>query len=178
MIDQHHDVDDLRTILNDLRTAIEILERMTRPRTKTTVRQRLKEEKYKKLRVVRDALDIAQAHGQHGLGAVEGLDRALLIHAKHQGMVGRIQVQADDVPYLLDEKWIGLELKAAAAVELHRKGLKHTMHGRLGNTAGLGRLAHTPMRTPRRLARHRTFERARNLLILEAAWPSRPQLVV
>ena len=53
--------------------------------------------------VVRDALDIAQAHGQHGLGAVEGLDRALLIHAKHQGMVGRIQVQADDVPYLLEK---------------------------------------------------------------------------
>src|SRR5215831_12895895 len=56
-------------------------------------------------------------------------------------MVGRMQIQADDILYLLDEKWIGRELKAAAAVGLHRKGLEETMHRRFRNTTGLGGLA-------------------------------------
>ena len=44
--------------------------------------------------IVGDALDIAQSHGQHGLGAVQGLNLALLIDAQHQGMIGRVQIQA------------------------------------------------------------------------------------
>ena len=76
-----------------------------------------------------DALDIAQAHGQHRLGAVQGLNLALFIHTKYQGVVGRIQVKANDVPGLLDEEWVSREFEATTAVGLDRKGLEHTMHG-------------------------------------------------
>jgi len=79
--------------------------------------------------VMGDALDIAQAHGQHRLGAIQGLNLALLIHTKYQGVVGRIQVKANDVPHLLDEERIGGELEATTSVRLYGKGLEHAMHG-------------------------------------------------
>ena len=47
--------------------------------------------------VVGDAFDVAESHGKHGLGAFEGLDLALLIDAKHHGLVGRIEIKADYV---------------------------------------------------------------------------------
>src|SRR5262249_1706677 len=54
--------------------------------------------------VVRDALDIAQSHRQHWLGSLEGLALALLIDAQHQGVVRRVEIEADNVAKLLDEE--------------------------------------------------------------------------
>ena len=68
--------------------------------------------------VVGDAFDVAEAHGKHGLGAFEGLDLALLIDAKHHGLVGRIEVKPDHVAQLLDEEGIGRKFEAAGAVRL------------------------------------------------------------
>ena len=47
--------------------------------------------------VVGDAFDIAEPHGKYGLGSFEGLDLALLIDAKHHGLVGRIEIKPDHV---------------------------------------------------------------------------------
>ena len=47
------------------------------------------------------AFDITQPHGQHGLGAVEGLNLALFVDAEHQGVIGWMQIQADNVAHLL-----------------------------------------------------------------------------
>lgn len=44
--------------------------------------------------VVHPPLDLSQPEGQHGLGAVQGLDLALLIHAEDESLVRRVQVQA------------------------------------------------------------------------------------
>src|SRR5271157_4745080 len=128
--------------------------------------------------IMGDALDVTQAHGQHRLGSVQSLNLALLIHAKHQGVVGRIQIKADDVPHLLDEEWVGGEFEAATSVRLYRKRLKHTMYCGFRNPAGVGGLAHTPMGSPGGPAGEGTFEQAGNPLIGNAAWPSRPQLIV
>ena len=125
-----------------------------------------------------DALDIAQAHGQHRLGAVQGLNLALLIHAKYQGMVRRIQVKANDVTRLLDEERIGRKFEATTSVRLYRKRLKYTMHGGFGNAAVMGGLANTPMGGPGGLAGEGTFEQDGNLLIGNTARPPRPQLIV
>ena len=43
--------------------------------------------------VVGDAFDVAEPHRKHGLSAFEGLDLALLIDAKHHGLVGRIEIK-------------------------------------------------------------------------------------
>src|SRR5664279_2243331 len=115
--------------------------------------------------VVSDALDIAQSHGQHRLGTVQGLNLAFLIHAKHQGMVRRIQVKANDVPRLLDEEWVSREFEATTSVRLYRKRLKYTMHGGFGNAAVLGGLANTPMSGPGGLAGEGAFEQDGNLLV-------------
>jgi hypothetical protein len=51
-----------------------------------------------------DALDIPQAHGEHRLGAVQGLNLALLIDTEYQGVVRWVRVKAGDVTHLFDEK--------------------------------------------------------------------------
>jgi hypothetical protein len=125
-----------------------------------------------------DALDITQAHGQHGLGTVQGLNLAFFIDTQHQGVVGWVQVEADNVPYFLHEEGIGGELKTAAAMGLQRESLKQAMHGGAGNAAGLGRLPDAPMRNSRRLAAKCALEQSSNLLVLDAARPPRTQLVI
>jgi hypothetical protein len=68
--------------------------------------------------VVGDALDVAEAHGQHRLRALERLALALLVDADDQRVVGRTQVQADDVAQLLDEERVVGQLEALGAVGL------------------------------------------------------------
>ena len=43
----------------------------------------------------------ALLHRQAGLGAIKGLDLALLINREDDGVGGRIDIEADDVPELL-----------------------------------------------------------------------------
>jgi hypothetical protein len=95
--------------------------------------------------VVGDAFDVAEPHGQHGLGAFEGLDLALLIDAKHHGLVGRIEIKPNHVAQLLDEKGIGRKLEAAGAVRLQTEELEQAMDGALGNPGLLGNGAHAPV---------------------------------
>ena len=51
--------------------------------------------------VMSHAFDVTQAHRQHGLGAVQGLNLAFFIDAEHQSVIRRVQVEADDVAHLL-----------------------------------------------------------------------------
>ena len=57
-------------------------------------------------------------HGQSGLGAVQCLDLGLLVHSKHQSLVGRIQVQPHHIGELLQEPSITRELEAVDPVRL------------------------------------------------------------
>src|SRR5690606_12926842 len=66
--------------------------------------------------VVSDALDVAKPHRQHWLGALERLTLTLLIDTQNQRMIGRVQIQPDDVAHLLDEERIVRELEALRAV--------------------------------------------------------------
>ena len=54
--------------------------------------------------VMRDTLHVAPSHGQHGLGATEGLDLRLLIYRQHDSVIWRVQVQGDDIAYLPTKK--------------------------------------------------------------------------
>lgn len=45
-------------------------------------------------------------HRQAGLRAIKGLNRGFFVDGKYQGLVGRIQVQADDVANLFSKLWI------------------------------------------------------------------------
>ncbi len=74
--------------------------------------------------VMRHALHVAQSHGQQRLSAVQGLDLRLLVDAEHHRLVRRVQVQADDVPDLLDQEGVGGEFERLLPVRLHREGLQ------------------------------------------------------
>ena len=96
--------------------------------------------------VVGDALDIAEAHRQHRLGALQRLALALLVHADHQRVVRRAQVQADHVAQLLDEERIGGQLEALGAMRLQAEQLEVALHAGLGDTGLGGHRAHAPVR--------------------------------
>jgi len=80
--------------------------------------------------VVSATLGLAGPHGQERLGAVQRLDLALLVDAEHQGAIGRVEIELDDVAHLLDEQRVGRELEGLDAVRLQPKGLPDAMDGR------------------------------------------------
>jgi len=78
-------------------------------------------------------------------------------------MIGRIQIQADDVPHLFDEKGIGGELERLAAV--YGEGLKDPAHGGLREPVGLCGLTDAPVRSRRRSGLQRAPQQRGHLLI-------------
>src|SRR5215475_7402473 len=57
--------------------------------------------------IVSDAFDVTQSYRQYGLSPFQGLDLALLVYTQHQSLIGRIQIQTDDVTNLIDKEWVG-----------------------------------------------------------------------
>jgi len=49
-------------------------------------------------------LDLTGTHRQQRLGAVECLNLRFLVDAQHQGAVGWVEVEPDDVAHLVDER--------------------------------------------------------------------------
>ena len=128
--------------------------------------------------VVGDAFDIAQPHGQHGLGAAQGLNLDFLIDAQHHGVIGRVQIQAHDVAHLLDEERIGGELEGFAAMRLQGKALKDPVHGGFRQPVGFRGLANTPVGSGGRPGLQRTAQQRGHLFVGNRAWPTRTQLVI
>jgi len=74
--------------------------------------------------VMGNFLHVTQAHGQQWLGAVQGLDLGFHVDAKQHRLVGRVQVQANDVPHLLHKERVGGQLERLLPVGLEREGLQ------------------------------------------------------
>lgn len=84
--------------------------------------------------IVGDAFDIPQAQGKIGLKSLQGLDLTLLVNAEDEGVIGRIEIEPDDVTHLLDEERIGGESEAFRPVGLNAKEGEVTLHGALAYT--------------------------------------------
>src|SRR5215470_1133602 len=65
----------------------------------------------------------AALHGQTGLSAIQSLNLALLIHAKHHGLLRRVEIEAHDVGELLDESRIARQLEASYTMRLEAVGV-------------------------------------------------------
>ena len=63
-------------------------------------------------------LDLPGAYLQQRLRMVQGLDLRFLIHTKHKGLVGRMEVAADNIADLVDEERIGGELEGLSTMGL------------------------------------------------------------
>jgi hypothetical protein len=85
---------------------------------------------------------------QAGLGAVEGLDLALLVHRQHHGMGRRIDIETDDLAELVGEGLIVGQLELAHTMRLQPVGAPDTLHRA---DAVAGRLGHGRRRPMRRL---------------------------
>ena len=99
--------------------------------------------------VVGHPLDVAEPHGQHWLGALERLDLGLFVDAQDYGVIGRVQVQPDDVAHFLD-RIVG-EFEVALAMRLDAEQVEPALHGALGDAGVLGHGAHAPLRGVGRL---------------------------
>ena len=68
--------------------------------------------------VVRDAFDIPQSHGKHGLRTLKSLDLALFINAENDGVLWRTNVQTNNIPDFFDKERIGRDLEMLLPVRL------------------------------------------------------------
>ena len=128
--------------------------------------------------VMGDALGIAEPHRQQRLGALQRLDLRLLVHAQHHRMIGRVQVQADDVADFFDEERVGGQLEVALAVRLDAEQGEPALHGALGDAGVLGHGAHAPVRGAGRLGLQGGLDHFGHPLVLVHPRPAGPQFVV
>jgi len=128
--------------------------------------------------IVGDPLHIAQAHGQQRLGAIQGLDLALSVHAEHHRFVGRIQVQAHDISDLLPEEGVGGELEVALAMGLKTKGPPDAMDGGPGKLGLLGQGADRPVGAIPWLGVQSLADQAGHLFIGNRPGPPGSQFIV
>ena len=96
---------------------------------------------------VRHPFDMTQPEGHEGLGALQGLGLALLVDAQDHRMVGRMEVEADDVADLLDKEGIGGELEVLLPVELEVERGSETLDRGLRDLGGGGHGAAGPVCT-------------------------------
>src|SRR4029077_3735627 len=93
--------------------------------------------------------NVSLAQRQSGLGGFESLSRALFIAAEHQGLLGRVEIEAHDVPeFFLKPKVFG-ELEIAHPVGLQLMGRPESLHARFAQAGFTGHSAHTPRPTVR-----------------------------
>ena len=91
-------------------------------------------------------------HRQTGLGAIEGLDLALLVEAEHHSVGGWIDIEADHLFELLGEFGIVGELERAHPVGLQPVPLPDASHRRRADPHRFGHRRRGPMgRLMRRL---------------------------
>ena len=66
-------------------------------------------------------------HGQSQLGAVKSMDLALLVDREDDGMSGRVDIEADNVPELVGELRILRQLEGADAVQGELMSLENAL---------------------------------------------------
>ena len=114
--------------------------------------------------VVGVPLDLAGSQRQHRLGPVERLDLGLLVDAQHDGPLGRVEVEPDDVGDLGHQGRVGAELEGLGPVGLEaaaparpgrpwtgsRPPLRHALAAPVGRALGRReRLGQDPLAQPR-----------------------------
>ena len=129
--------------------------------------------------VVSDSFDIAQTHGQQRLSAIESVDLRFLVNAKHHCLIGRVEVEADDVSYLLEEEGIVRDLEQLLAVELQGEGLQPAVRRIFRNACSSGQGASAPLSAAVcGLALQGSVDHLDHLVLLIGAGPPWPEFVV
>ena len=72
--------------------------------------------------IVGPPLDLPRPHGQQRLRAIQRLDLRLLVRAQYERAIRRVQVQADDIPHLLDEEGVPRQFEGLRPMRLQTEG--------------------------------------------------------
>src|SRR4029077_20827905 len=88
--------------------------------------------------VMRAPLDLAWAHGQKRLGAIERPHLALFVDAQDTAAFGQGKVKADDVALFFDEQGIGRQLEGLGAMRLKAEGFPDSVDRRGRQSDGFG----------------------------------------
>ena len=128
--------------------------------------------------VVRHTFDITQAHRENGLGAVQRLDLALLIHAQDHGVLGRIKIQTDNIADFFDEKGIIGDFKMALPMGLKAKGAPDPLDGGPRDLRFLGDRARRPVGPVCRLGLKGLSDKLRDSFIGDRAGATRTEFIV
>ena len=86
-----------------------------------------------------------RSYWKHRLRTTESLDLSFLVQTEHDGVGGRVQVEAHDVVDLLFGLGIGGELERADAMGLKGMGLPDPMDSAVGKTRALGHVSCGPL---------------------------------
>jgi len=127
--------------------------------------------------VVRGTFGTARFQRQPRWRAVRRLDLTLLVEAQDEGVVGRTQGEADDVPHRVDEQRIGRQLERFGALRLQSEGPPDPRDRRLAQARGLGHPARASRRGVRRLRFQGLGHHALRVGLADRPRRSRPRLV-
>ena len=117
-------------------------------------------------------------HRQPGLGAVQGLNLALLVHTQHQGLVGRIEIKPDHVAELGHKGAIAAELEGLGQVRFEAVLPPDPPDSGLAQALGCSHGARAPVgRVGRKLMQGRVNHR-RNLVRRDLGDPARPGCIL
>ena len=128
--------------------------------------------------VVGHAFNITQTHGENGLGAVQRLNLALLIHTQDQGVLGRIEIQPDNIADFLDEKRIRGDFEMALSMRLKAKGAPDSLDRGPRDLCFFGDRAYRPMSSVDGLGFKSFADQLSDPVIGNRAGAPRPEFIV
>ena len=95
--------------------------------------------------VVGDSLHVSQTHRQQWLGSIESLHLGLLVDAEYHCLLRGVQVEADDVPDLLDKEGICRDFECPLAMGLEAECLEPAMDRAFRDSGFSGEGAGAPL---------------------------------
>ena len=116
--------------------------------------------------------------GQARLGAVQGLDLALLVESKDHGPLRGVDVEAHHITELLDELGIRGQLEVVDAVRLKAMSLPDTRYRGRMHAYFLGHETATPVRRVSRLVLERLANDLSFVLRSDLPWPTRARSIL
>ena len=83
----------------------------------------------------KDTFEVVEAHGEDGLSSLKSLNLSFVIDREHDGVVGGIEVETDDVADLLDEEGVIGNLEMPLAMGLKGEQVEPPLVRALGDSA-------------------------------------------
>ena len=128
--------------------------------------------------VMRHAFDITQTDRKNGLGAVQRLNLALLIPTQDHGLLGRIEIQTDNIADFFDEKGIIGDFKVALPMGLKAKGAPDPLDRGPRDLRFLGDRARRPVGPVCRLGLESLSDKLSDSFIGDRAGATRTEFIV